>query len=310
MSFSQLLCYISNTNHRYLWKESYKKHLAQYGTNINKENSTINVLDYNVILTEVILRLYGCKIVKIKTDPSDPNVKTSEVVSGKYASRVYETHCNLLPVICAVETEQYIFVIHHFSYKNNLLDCMTFSPALLECNYGRRLFIIYQLLQIVKSMNNRGLYLGELKLEDIYISENLWIQIVPRLTSNVNIVNSKDLYETSKSLTTAPNEHSSRYPKKIYKNVNESGDKSRRLSREELVSLEKVCDLWIKGSLSNLDYLLYLNRLAGRSIGEPSTHPVIPWVTNFTSRCGNHCFFFDDLLIVRIISFYNSKYFR
>lgn len=33
--------------------------------------------------------------------------------------------------------------------------------------------------------------------------------------------------------------------------------------------------------VSNLDYLLALNALAGRRIGDPNFHPVVPWVMEF-----------------------------
>jgi hypothetical protein len=44
-----------------------------------------------------------------------------------------------------------------------------------------------------------------------------------------------------------------------------------------------MVEAWVGGSLSNLDYLLYLNRLAGRSNGDPNFHPVLPWVSDFSS---------------------------
>lgn len=39
---------------------------------------------------------------------------------------------------------------------------------------------------------------------------------------------------------------------------------------------------WLNGSLSTLDYLLTLNRLAGRREGDPNYHPIVPWVIDFT----------------------------
>jgi len=38
--------------------------------------------------------------------------------------------------------------------------------------------------------------------------------------------------------------------------------------------------------MSNLQYLLLLNHLAGRRVGQPNNHPVVPWVTDFTSKEG------------------------
>eukprot|EP00884_Botryococcus_braunii_P002555 jgi/Botrbrau1/122/Bobra.0022s0108.1 len=39
---------------------------------------------------------------------------------------------------------------------------------------------------------------------------------------------------------------------------------------------------WQGGSTSNLDYLLYLNQLAGRRLGDPAFHPILPWVLDMT----------------------------
>jgi hypothetical protein len=37
-------------------------------------------------------------------------------------------------------------------------------------------------------------------------------------------------------------------------------------------------EMWIEGSLSNFEYLLFLNRLAGRTFSDPTQYPVFPWV--------------------------------
>ena len=49
--------------------------------------------------------------------------------------------------------------------------------------------------------------------------------------------------------------------------------------------------LWLRGEMSNLEYLLHLNRLAGRSFNDLSQYPIMPWViqdyTSPTINLGN-----------------------
>lgn len=45
---------------------------------------------------------------------------------------------------------------------------------------------------------------------------------------------------------------------------------------------ESLSSQWIHGELSNFDYLMALNALAGRQLGNPDFHPVIPWIIDFT----------------------------
>ena len=44
---------------------------------------------------------------------------------------------------------------------------------------------------------------------------------------------------------------------------------------------------WVSRRLSNLAYLLALNRLSGRRFGDPAYHPVVPWVSDLTRPRGH-----------------------
>lgn len=43
---------------------------------------------------------------------------------------------------------------------------------------------------------------------------------------------------------------------------------------------------WVKGMVTNLEYLLAVNAAAGRFFGDRSCHPVVPWVSDLSRRVG------------------------
>jgi factor associated with neutral sphingomyelinase activation len=47
---------------------------------------------------------------------------------------------------------------------------------------------------------------------------------------------------------------------------------------ERLLDVRHFQDLWVCGSISNGDYLLYLNFVANRSFNDLTQYPVFPWV--------------------------------
>lgn len=64
--------------------------------------------------------MYGCLIV----NTIDPSLNMN-------SSKDFDVHLNVLPVFCAVETLNAIFLLHIPYLEHNLFDCVTFSPALL-----------------------------------------------------------------------------------------------------------------------------------------------------------------------------------
>lgn len=272
--------YVSHSNQRSLWKESYKK----YCHNIDgtKESSIVNLLEHDQLVSEVILRLYGCNIIRIKTDSAGNHIEYKEI-TNKNVLKAYDTHSNLLAALFVLETDNNMFIVYRGHYENTLLDCLNFSPNLIDMNYGRGLFIVYQLLHLSKALNDRGLSMGMLTLQDIYLSEDLWLQTLPVIINNIHCLDASLIYEhRSKQNPTLINQT---------QGLSEQGKKENSW-RDETVQLEKICMLWMRGQISNLDYLLHLNMLAGRSANDPQAHLMVPWVTDFSSRCGKYLIFF------------------
>lgn len=277
LTFAQLLQYVSQTNQRTLWKESHKKYCQN--TENSKESTIVNLMEHDQLLSEVILRLYGCNVIRIKNDSSGKPTEYKDIVQNKNVSKSYETHVNLLAAMFTLETDNNYFVVYRGHYEYNLLDCLHFSPALVDKNYTRGMFLIYQLLNVAKAMSDRGLSLGMLELQDIYLTENLWLQILPSIINNIHTLDASLIYELNRNKQSTPA-------------VSNPGSQGRWGEewcwRNEVAHLEKLCLLWVKGRISNLDYLLHLNMLVGRSANDPQAHLMVPWVTDFASRCGNY----------------------
>ncbi|XP_066246518.1 WD repeat-containing protein 81 [Euwallacea similis] len=271
--FPQLMQYVSQSNYKNLWKETYRK----YGEDLEVIKDTqVTLIDYNEALREVILRMYGCLIV----NTLDPTLNMD-------SSRDFDLHLNVLPTFCAVETLNAIFLLHIPYLEHNLSDCVTFSPAMLDKCYSKPLFIIYQLIQLLKSLHDRSLTLGDVSLNDIYLTEDLWIYVCPQVSSNLYV---QDLPKTD------INKHSSVRDCRKYGHKFESDAKKceycgmKTFDKVQITteSLRELCQLWVDRKISNFTYISALNRFSGRKLGDPNCHHVFPWVTDFASRCGKN----------------------
>uniref|UniRef100_A0A6P7G0N8 WD repeat-containing protein 81-like n=1 Tax=Diabrotica virgifera virgifera TaxID=50390 RepID=A0A6P7G0N8_DIAVI len=260
--FSQLMQYISQTNYNNLWKKAHKKYMS---TDSHRETK-ITLTDYNAVLREIITRIYGCPII----NSYDESLNVGQ-------SAQFDVHLNIYPAVCAVETPKAIFLFHLPYMEYNISDCLTFSPAILEKSYTKSLFIIYQILNVLKSLHERSLTLGEITLKDIFISEDMWVYVFPQVTSNF-FTSDSSTNKSNYECTNAPICNNYQYfSSHLYDKV--------QLKNE---SLSELCQLWINGWISNFTYISALNKLSGRVIGDPNCHYVFPWVTDFSSTCGKN----------------------
>ncbi|XP_058451453.1 WD repeat-containing protein 81 [Malaya genurostris] len=293
LHYSQLLQYVSQTNNKSLWKAAYRKYVGsrpesrksssamqKFDSNINStkkqqqqqqqdniSNISAALLPHDLVLREALIRTYGCRIVRLDAETGDEYQPAQGPVS------VTQGHANLYPALVAIETNLNLYVIFDSFLENSLLDCVTYSPAILEKSHNKLLFLVYQLLNLMKSLHDRGLNMGNLSLGDCFLTENLWLQVMPDLEANLVELND----DTKRQL-------------------DELGSQRLVLSRESKVrlmkgldlkySLKDWCEMWCHGQLSNFDYLTILNNLAGRRIGCPEHHHIMPWVTDFSTRNG------------------------
>ncbi|XP_023216973.1 WD repeat-containing protein 81-like, partial [Centruroides sculpturatus] len=253
LSYFQLMHYVSETNYRNLWKDAWKKY---FFSEHNVKNRNKELQDYNEVIEEIIKRLYQCPVIKIS--------------ENSFASSQGSRIDNLLPMFCAIEAPNYYYLIQpHQEYT--LHDCVTFSPAILESSTTRCLFLIYQLLYVLQEVHNKGLYLGIITLDDIKVSQKLWIEVVPKLWN--------DILSEAKTQSNFVNfEYSSQTESK----KNSKNCEKEISIKENKEQLHFLVNAWTKGEISNFDYLMELNKLAGREMNNPSYHPVLPWIMDFT----------------------------
>lgn len=275
LNFAQLLQNISASNHRNLWKDAYNKYCGQrvkvpLKETLNRnEKNTVNLVPYDTVLLEAIVRTYGCRVLHTKLDNVNQmdEIRTDKKRSIETYGH-FEPHPNLYPITAVIETSSLFVLIYGKFIETTLGDCVTYSPAIIDKSHNKPLFIIYQLWQLMKTSHDRGILIGNIGLDDIFVTENLWLQVIPQIDSNILQSTEENMNETSIEC-------------KVHRN-----HPTVTLLDDLSYSLKDYCEMWCNGQISNFDYLTILNNLSGRRLGDPSFHHIMPWVTDFISRNG------------------------
>ncbi|XXQ37035.1 BEACH domain-containing protein [Plasmodiophora brassicae] len=114
-----------------------------------------------------------------------------------------------------------------------------------------RLFRVFQAVHAVRVLHSNGIAHGDVSLGNFQFSpDSNWMQL---------------------SCIASP------APIAIDRGETASGETASGSSRN-------LCLEWVSGRMSNYEYILELNRLAGRFIRRPHCHPVFPWVSDFSDR--------------------------
>lgn len=269
LTYSQQLYQVQQTNHKTLWKNANKKYSSDYyqqnetSGGSSKQFIDSTLVPYEIALREVITRMYGCPIIHYKLDRLK-NDFASDDVTLNCAFDIEMQHINQYPLFGAIESNTHFYLLFQNIIENTLLDCVSYSPGILEKSYNKNMFIIYQLINLQKSTYDKGLVIGDIDLNDIYLTENLLLRVIPKLESNLikYEYNGSSEYENCESL-------------------------SLQIISNPEFSLKDYCQMWCTGQLTNYDYLTILNNFAGRKIDSPDYHHIMPWVTDFTSKNGN-----------------------
>ena len=177
-----------------------------------------------------------------------------------------------LPIIAVIESDTSVFVFEeHVSYT--IQDALNYSPAILGKSHTNLTFLFYQILNILLALERKYAHINtDLTLQHFKLSHGtLWAglslfdgviatQVNDSIVSNEPAVQIYNGFETD-------------------------------LSDEAIVLTEKLSyysSEWVNGNISNFDYLMILNKLAGKKFGQALNHPVFPWITDFTCKNGGY----------------------
>ncbi|GFO33505.1 WD repeat-containing protein 81 [Plakobranchus ocellatus] len=244
-----------------------------------------------------------------KFSPGSNNNGTSFGRTASFYTTADASMCHgLVPIDVVIETEEYFILVQpYFSFT--LQDSVMFSPTILNTSYAKSLFIIYQLLHAMHTLHNTGLRMGDIRLSDILMDKNMWLHITsPRLgilkSKNTDLdspgVDSASMYLTANSLEGVQPQNPLFYNHNFLQSSRQQvrGDltnnelllhaasefmKAGRFKNYEISMLDQIVTAWVHRDINNFQYLMILNHLAGRKMGDPNNHPVLPWVLDFSA---------------------------
>lgn len=182
-------------------------------------------------------------------------------------------HPNIAPVLAMLKTSGHInLVLPKAPYT--LENILHYSPNALKSEWHVR-FLIYQVLSALAYIHGLGVAHGNICPSSIMLTESCWSWLS---------VCDKSLLGFD--LSTRDNECTDTAPAKIGCCIEDCLSQGLYADLKLSTSIDWHYDFnkWWRGEMSNFEYLLILNRLAGRRWGDHTFHTVMPWVIDFSMK--------------------------
>lgn len=272
---SDLLTYICQENRKNLYLNACSK-LSQQKTVPSRAKKKFSDLFREIVLhfqPHCYIRLDGSQALFSESSL----LSSSEDSSRKLFPNIVSTYLFL-------ELENYFLLLQPY-YPYNLWDVVSYSPALFNESHAKTLFVLYQILQAMQLGHSIGLSAGHLKLHNVFVDKKLWIDIS---FSRVSFL----LDQSAGSLGLNGTKSSSMLylPNQDKKSLVEDARTFVSCGLYTVYSIDDLSSVvsdWVHWRISNFKYLMILNHLAGRRLGDPNNHPILPWVSDFTSEHKN-----------------------
>jgi WD repeat-containing protein 81 len=173
------------------------------------------------------------------------------------------------------------FILFNIYSEHTLQDCVNFSPQKLSSSNSKQLFVLYQLLLLIRDMETLGIPTGNITLSDIWTDESLYVTVLPNLSEIMYKLRVEKQGFISRS------EEIDQFLHHCLNKVKGTGSHVEEEQELKPEKVEEVIRHWCEGLVSNYEYLMFLNYLAGRFCNiNPNYHPVFPWVCDFSVKNG------------------------
>ncbi|KAJ6432158.1 hypothetical protein OIU84_019414 [Salix udensis] len=182
-------------------------------------------------------------------------------------------HPNIIPVLGLLKTSEHVNLVLPKT-PCTLEGILHYCPKALKSEWHIR-FLAYQLLSALVYLHGLGVSHGNIHPSNVMLTNSCWswLSICDKPISGSNVNSRKGESDTTASARLCCCTDSC-FSQVLYADL--------KLSPS--VEWHSQFDQWWKGELSNFEYLLVLNRLAGRRWGDHTFHTVMPWVVDFSTK--------------------------
>lgn len=198
-------------------------------------------------------------------------------------------HPAILRPICMQERgkeearHQIIYQACPYSLENFLRFTATSSSSLLQ-----KLFLCFQLIHVVGFCHLQGIIHDNLSPANIFLEADLWLKIGGFSFNTLHRKERRDLITPDSPPPAIQSSTSDIANEQQFFAKASSTGESLRVSWKHADGFGgSLPSLWKRGLVSNFDYLMVINQLAGRRLKDPNLHPILPWVIDFQSERGH-----------------------
>ncbi|BBN00900.1 WD repeat-containing protein 81 [Marchantia polymorpha subsp. ruderalis] len=181
-------------------------------------------------------------------------------------------HPNLAPALGALQGKSLMYILYQ-TMPLTVESLLHFSPSAFGGENHIRL-IIFQILSGLDYCHKQGLTHGDIRPSNLLLTENLWCMITGFFSGFLQ--EPKNLLDVR-----GP-------PVNVSESAANEGPGYNLGPQRSIGGFSSdwrgVIKRWWAGEVSNYDYLLLLNKLAGRRWGDPCFHTVVPWVIDFSVK--------------------------